>query len=229
MGKEELPFVKEMFDTIAPKYDLLNRLLSMRQDVYWRRKMIHQMDIPPDGNMLDMACGTGDVIMEALRRKGPGIAVTGVDFSPKMLYIAKEKTGGHISLMAGNALYPPFKPDTFDAVTIAFGIRNIKDKTAALNAFYNCLKPGGNLLILELATPKKGPLLNTYMFYFGKILPLIGKLFSKHRFAYTYLPDSVINFPDADTFSKTIASCGFKQVQYHRLTLGVANLFKGIK
>lgn len=229
MDKEELPFVKEMFDTIAPKYDLLNRLLSLRQDVYWRRKMMLQMDIPSDGKLLDAACGTGDVLLEAIRQKGSGIMATGVDFSPKMLTMAKEKTGPHIRLIAGNALFLPFKPETFDAVTIAFGIRNIQDKLAALTAFYNCLKPGGNLLILELATPKQGLLLNAYLVYFEKILPLIGKLFSKHRFAYTYLPDSVMNFPAPDAFARTIESAGFKSVQYQRLTMGITTLFKGVK
>ena len=159
MESRELPFVREMFDSIAPRYDLLNRLLSLRQDVAWRKKLVSVMAIPENAQVLDVACGTGDVAIEICRQKGPRVKVTGLDFSPGMLRLAQEKIcrnqNSSISLLAGDALALPFGDASFHAVTIAFGIRNIQDKAGALRAFYESLMPGGMLLVLELATPKK--------------------------------------------------------------------------
>lgn len=233
MQRRELPFVREMFDSIAPRYDLLNRLLSFRQDVAWRKKMVSAMAIPENGQALDVACGTGDVALEIVRQKGPRVKVTGIDFSPGMLHLAQKKISrgenATISLLAGNALRLPFRNDTFDAVTIAFGIRNIQDKAAALKAFYDCLVPGGRVLILELATPRQTRLREAYLAYFQKVLPTIGRLFSRHRFAYSYLPDSVARFPTSDVFMSIMAETGFDRITCRRLTLGIANLFVGIR
>jgi demethylmenaquinone methyltransferase/2-methoxy-6-polyprenyl-1,4-benzoquinol methylase len=147
MENRELPFVREMFDNIAPRYDLLNRILSMRQDVVWRKKMVAAMRIPDNGHVLDVACGTGDVVMEVVRQKGPRVNVVGIDFSPGMLALARQKIGcrqtrADISLLAGNALALPFRSASFHALTIAFGIRNIQDKVGALKSFYDSLVPG---------------------------------------------------------------------------------------
>ncbi len=233
MEKRELPFVREMFDSIAPRYDLLNRLLSLRQDVVWRKKMVAAMIVPHKGRVLDVACGTGDVAVEICRQKGPQVSVTAIDFSPGMLGLAREKTrqggGAGVSLLAGNALTLPFRPASFHAVTIAFGIRNIQDKVGALETFYETLMPGGMVLILELATPKKTRLHDAYLAYFQKVLPIIGRLFSKHRFAYSYLPESVARFPAADVFMSIMADAGFSKISCRRLTLGIANLFVGVK
>lgn len=234
MENRELPYVREMFDSIAPRYDLLNRVLSLRQDVRWREKMASAMALPETGHVLDVACGTGDVALEICRQRGPHVRVTGIDFSPGMLVLARKKILGKpspaISLLAGNALNLPFRDRTFHAVTIAFGIRNIQDKAGALKAFYRCLKPTGMLLVLELATPKASSgLRNVYLAYFQKILPLIGRSLSKHRFAYSYLPDSVSRFPAPDAFMALMADAGFSRIACQRLTLGIANLFVGIK
>ena len=233
MESRELPFVREMFDSIAPRYDLLNRLLSLRQDVVWRKKMVSAMAIPENGQVLDVACGTGDVAMEICRQKGPLVKVTGIDFSPGMLRLAQEKIRQNqntaISLLAGDALALPFGVESFHAVTIAFGIRNIQDKARALRAFYESLMPGGVVLVLELATPKKSRLHDSYLAYFQKVLPTIGRLFSKHSFAYSYLPDSVSRFPAPDVFIAIMAEAGFSHVTCRRLTLGIANLYVGIK
>lgn len=233
MENRELPFVREMFDNIAPRYDLLNRMLSMRQDVVWRKKMVAAMTVPQNGRVLDVACGTGDVALEICRQKGPRMEVTGIDFSPGMLVLAREKVNQHphaaISLLAGNALALPFRSSSFHALTIAFGIRNIQDKAGALKAFYDTLVPGGMLLILELATPKKTRLREAYLAYFQKVLPLIGRLFSKHSYAYSYLPDSVSRFPAPDVFMAIMARAGFSHIACRRLTLGIANLFVGVK
>lgn len=231
MQNRELPFVREMFDSIAPRYDLLNRLLSLRQDVAWRRKMVAAMAVPRNGQVLDVACGTGDVALEICRQKGPRVKVTGIDFSPGMLALAREKLCRRqdttVALLAGDALALPFGDASFHALTIAFGIRNIQDKVGALKAFHACLIPGGMVLILELSTPKKGWLHDAYLTYFKKVLPQIGRLFSKHRFAYAYLPDSVSRFPAADDFMQLMTTAGFSNVSCRRLTLGIANLFIG--
>ena len=171
--------------------------------------------------------------MEICRQKGPRVHVIGIDFSPKMLSLAREKSrrtsGRTLSLVAGDALSLPFDTASVHAITIAFGIRNIQNKVLALKAFYQRLAPGGMLLVLELATPKKGRLRDAYLNYFQKVLPLIGRLFSHHQFAYSYLPDSVSRFPTADVFMNLMETAGFAQVTCHRLTMGVANLFVGIK
>ncbi len=231
MEGRELPFIRQMFDSIAPRYDLLNRLLSLRQDVAWRNAMVSAMAPLGGGTVLDVACGTGDVTAAIWRRMGPAVRVVGIDFSIGMLKRAKTKAGpirdGAVSLVAGNALALPFGQSRFQAVTIAFGIRNIQDKPAALDAFYGCLNPGGRLLVLELANPPRGGWADLYLTYFRKILPRIGRLFSKHAFAYTYLPDSVARFPTADDFMALMAEAGFERITCRRLTLGVANLFVG--
>ncbi|GAB6904378.1 Ubiquinone/menaquinone biosynthesis C-methyltransferase UbiE [Desulfosarcina cetonica] len=231
METRELPFVRDMFDSIAPRYDLLNRLLSLRQDVSWRRKMIAALDLPANGRILDVACGTGDVVLEIYRQKGARVKVAGLDFSPGMLRLASEKIRRWptAALLAGDALALPFGRSTFDAVTIAFGIRNIQDKKKALAAFHESLKSGGMLLVLELATPKPGRLRDAYLAYFQRALPAIGRLFSRHHFAYSYLPESVARFPTADRFLAIMREAGFHRVGCRRLTLGIANLFVGRK
>jgi len=233
MENRELPFIREMFDAIAPRYDLLNRLLSLRQDVVWRKKMVSAMQLPPDARVLDVACGTGDVVMEIRRQKGKRAAITGIDFSPGMLTLAREKTRTAgttgISLAAGNALALPFQAAIFDAVTIAFGIRNIQDKAGALKAFYEVLIPGGMVLVLELATPGSARMREAYLAYFQKVLPLIGRFFSRHNFAYSYLPESVSRFPAPAAFTEIMQAAGFTKVACRRLTLGIANLFVGVK
>lgn len=233
MENRELPFVREMFDAIAPRYDLLNRLLSLRQDVSWRKKMVAVMTVPKDGRVLDVACGTGDVMVEIRRQKGPQVKVTGIDFAPGMLDLARKKIDLHgpdgTSLLAGNALAMPFQRATFNAVTIAFGIRNIQDKAGVLKAFYDVLVPGGMVLVLELATPGSPRMRDAYLAYFQKLLPLIGRLFSRHRFAYSYLPESVSRFPAPGVFCNIMKAAGFSTVSCRRLTLGIANLFVGVK
>jgi demethylmenaquinone methyltransferase/2-methoxy-6-polyprenyl-1,4-benzoquinol methylase len=233
MESRELPFVREMFDNIAPRYDLLNRLLSLRQDVVWRKKLVSAIVIPESGRVLDVACGTGDLSMEICRQKGPLVKIIGIDFSPGMLRLAQGKVcrnrNAAISLLTGDALALPFREASFHAVTIAFGIRNIQDKASALKAFYETLMPGGMVLLLELATPKKSRLRDAYLAYFQKVLPTIGRLFSKHEFAYSYLPDSVSRFPETDVFMTLMEDAGFSRVICRRLTLGIANLFVGVK
>jgi len=234
MKSGELPFVRDMFDRIAPHYDFLNRLLSLRQDVYWRRAMVSALAPAPAAAVLDVACGTADVALEISVQTGPDAQVVGVDFAPGMLRSAgaKRSTGkgrAPILLAAADAFHLPFTPGGFDAVTIAFGIRNIQDKTTVLKCFYDQLKPGGRLAVLELATPESGLLRKLYLLYFNRLLPLLGKLISRHGYAYTYLPESVARFPAARAFARTMRAAGFERVRYRKMTMGVAVLFVGEK
>ena len=234
MQTQEIPFVKEMFNKIAHRYDLLNRLLSLKQDVLWRKALVGAMDIPQQGRVLDVACGTGDVPIEIISRTRDDVLVFGIDFSAKMLEIAREKInvlphGSKIHLICGNAFALPFLRETFNAVTIAFGIRNISDKKGALKSFYKSMKSGGMIFILELTAPEKGLLLSVYLLYFQKILPLIGLFFSKNRKAYTYLPESVMNFPKDAAFIKIMRQAGFENIRYKKMTMGIATLYTGYK
>jgi demethylmenaquinone methyltransferase/2-methoxy-6-polyprenyl-1,4-benzoquinol methylase len=234
MKECELPFVREMFDRIASRYDFLNRLLSLRRDVFWRHTLVKALRLPQQGWILDVACGTGDIALEITRQKGPQVHVTGVDFAARMLQLAQSKIKTaqacqQIDLIAGDALSLPFENHIFDAVTIAFGIRNIQHKLKALQQFYHQLKPGGQLAILELALPDSSLLRWIYLFYFNRLLPLLGRFFSKHGFAYTYLPLSVAGFPTATAFAALMRQAGFKQVRYRKLTMGVAVVFIGSK
>lgn len=234
MKNIELPFVRDMFESIAPRYDLLNRLLSLRQDVYWRRKMVSEIKTSDTGVLLDVACGTGDVALEIIRQKGSGVNVFGIDFSTSMLTLAKDKIDtkdayANIHMLAGNAFNLPFRKKTFDAITIAFGIRNINDKLSVMKEFHARLKTGGMLLVLELATPDKGLFLPIYRFYSKVILPFIGWFFSKNSMAYQYLPASVINFPAPNDFAATMRLAGFQDVAWKKLTFGIATLYVGYK
>ncbi len=239
----ELDFIKEMFDSIAPKYDFLNRFLSLGQDVLWRREMVKAASLPNGNSMvLDVACGTCDVAIEVKKQKQRGATIIATDFSPGMLILGKKKvesdysaTGAsgtrlspiNIHLVAGNALFLPFRGGFFDAVFIAFGIRNIMDRKGALKAFHSMLKKGGKLAVLELTSPPKGFFRDIYMLYFQKILPSIGGLFSKNAGAYHYLPESVLKFPSPREFGVLMEDAGFKNVRWKMMTLGIVTLFVG--
>lgn len=230
---QELDFVKEMFDKIAPKYDFLNRLLSMRQDVYWRKEMVKAAKLESGAAVLDAACGTCDVGLEVCRTLKGRASVTGLDFSFGMLALGKRKLKGPqgraIALVNGDALNLPVKNQQFDAGFMAFGIRNIMNRTKALKEFYRTLKPGGRIIILELTTPRKGLMHRLYRLYFQKVLPLIGSFFSKHGNAYAYLPESVLKFPDPVSFAGQMKAAGFTQIRFKQMTLGIITLFVGIK
>lgn len=230
---KELDFVKDMFDRIAPKYDFLNRLLSLRQDNVWRTQMVKAAALQKGSRVLDVACGTCDVALEISSHLGGHAQIFGLDFSFGMLRLGKEKLkkkhNTTIALLNADALALPFKDNAFDAVCIAFGIRNIMDRQRAVKDFFKTLKSGGCLAVLELTTPEKGLLRSLYLAYFQKILPIIGSLFSKDNTAYRYLPESVLKFPSPVEFSKLMQQAGFKNIRFKQMTFGIVTLFIGSK
>lgn len=203
--------VAAMFDRIAPRYDLLNRLLSMRQDQRWRKKMIAALPYRPGGALLDVATGTGDVLMAARAAHPEYASFTGVDISREMLALAEAKLAGakpkaQLAKMSAEKLDLP--DQSFDALTIAFGLRNVVQKPRALKEFARVLKPEGRLLVLEFFEPDNGLLAAGFQFYFHSVLPLIGGLISD-RAAYKYLPRSVGSFYSADALRKALYDAGF--------------------
>jgi demethylmenaquinone methyltransferase/2-methoxy-6-polyprenyl-1,4-benzoquinol methylase len=236
MSPNELPFIREMFDKIAPRYDFLNRTLSMKRDVAWRKEMVKSLGLRKgkESCVLDVACGTCDVALEAVKETGKKTRVFGLDFSLNMLVLGRRKiseagVSGNIPLLAGNGLCLPFGASLFDAATIAFGIRNIADKEKALSEFERCLKPGGTLAVLELSTPENRFFQALYLFYFLKILPMVGGIFSKNRSAYEYLPESVLRFPRSEAFAALMEKAGFKEVAWKKMTFGIVTLYTGKK
>jgi demethylmenaquinone methyltransferase/2-methoxy-6-polyprenyl-1,4-benzoquinol methylase len=230
----ELDFIREMFDSIAPRYDFLNRFLSLRQDVLWRRKMVSSAGLSPASSVLDVACGTCDVGLEVRRQAGDSPLVVGTDFSPGMLALGKRKAlsragKGPVFLAAGNALCLPFGDRRFDAVFIAFGIRNIMDRQGALGEFRRVLKPGGRLAVLELTTPEQGLLRCLYLTYFRRVLPALGSFFSRNNHAYHYLPASVLRFPSGSAFSLLMQEAGFTDIRWKPMTFGIVTLFVGTR
>jgi len=235
---KELDFIQAMFDSIAPKYDFLNRFLSLRQDVYWRKEMVRAAKLGKEAVALDVACGTCDVGIEIQKqhegRYHSQCKVFGIDFSHKMLAFAQKKLAdktnkADLNLAAGNALSLPVKKNLFDAVFIAFGIRNIMGRENALKEFRQCLKKNGRVVVLELTTPAPGLLKDLYILYFKKLLPLLGAFFSKNAGAYSYLPESVLKFPEPVEFAKIMKNAGFKNIRYKQMTFGIVTLFTGVK
>lgn len=223
--------VEHMFDNIAGNYDRLNRILSLNVDVLWRRKLVAMLVKDNPKKVLDLATGTGDLAIMVQRHTGA--EVTGGDLSQGMLDVAQKKIqnipeGKHISLIKCDAENMPFDTDAFDALTIAFGVRNFENLEAGFREMNRVLKPGCSAYILEFSKVEGllGPL---YMFYFKNILPKIGKLISKDNRAYTYLPDSVNVFPYGEKLKQILLNCGFKSVSYQKLSLGIATIYKATK
>jgi len=230
MAKHELPFIQDMFETIAHRYDLLNRTLSLRQDIMWRNKLVQTIDLSGNEKILDVASGTGDVAL-TISQHYPSVQIHCIDFSSNMLRLANDKIRdthrSTIYTACADAFDLPYPSDYFHAATMAFGIRNVVNKQKLLHSLFHHLIPGGQLLILELTLPEIYVLQNLYLLYFKKLLPVIGRMVSKNAFAYKYLPDSVISFPTSLEFSKMMHEAGFRGVKWLPMTFGICTLFVG--
>ncbi|MBW1917461.1 MAG: ubiquinone/menaquinone biosynthesis methyltransferase [Deltaproteobacteria bacterium] len=225
--------IERMFSGIVPWYDRLNRILSLRRDVGWRRALVRGLNLPPSPWVLDLAAGTLDVALE-LSRNFPLGKIVALDFSLAMLRQGQAKLAASpspvsIALIAADAYALPFRDEQFNAVTMAFGIRNLLDRAAALTEIKRILQPGGQIAILEFVPPQTGYFLVLYRWYLHHILPLLGRLLSPLGFAYRYLVESIGAFPTASEFGRELQRADFEQVQSQPLTGGVAYLFYGRK
>jgi len=225
--------IQEMFGAIAPRYDFLNRMLSFGIDRKWRRFAVRQITYSEGGTILDVATGTGDVALEIATQTPPSVRITGVDFCREMVELGIEKVkaspfAGRITLEVAPCEAIPFPDESFDSVTIAFGIRNVVDRLQGLKEMRRVLKSGGRLVVLEFSTPRSKRFKSLYSFYFLRVLPVIGGLFSRFS-AYKYLPDSVLKFPSQEEFKALMAEAGFSEIRHIDLTGGIATVYVGEK
>ncbi len=224
--------VASMFNNIAGKYDFLNHFLSMNIDKIWRRKLIQVIKKNSPLQILDVATGTGDLAIAALKCNPNHIH--GIDISEGMLNVGIEKIStrrleSKITLQKGDAENIPFENNKFDAITVAFGVRNFENLEAGLQEMYRVTKNNGICAVLEFTMPEKFPVKQLYTFYFKYILPVLGKLVSKDRSAYTYLPESVKAFPQYNTFVNKMEQAGFANCSFRKLSMGIACIYIGYK
>lgn len=236
--------IRAMFGRVARRYDLLNHLLSASLDRVWRRKLARALVLPPGSRVLDLCCGTGD---QALALRQPGIEIVAADFCLPMLALAAPKfravagasdpaSGANgqsrlpeLSLLNADALNLPFPDGSFHAATVSFGLRNVADLDGALAELARVLRPGAELGVLEFTVPDWKPLRGLYLFYFQHLLPKVGSLLSKDPTAYTYLPSSVLDFPQREAFTSRLAAAGFESATSTSLSGGILALYRGRK
>lgn len=225
--------VAEMFNNISGTYDFLNHFMSLGVDVLWRKMAIRELLKIQPQYLLDVATGTGDFAFEALRILKPE-KIIGVDISKGMLEVARKKISDRkledrFEVRLGDSEKLLFEEDTFDAITVAYGVRNFEDLDKGLSDMYRVLKPNGKVVILEFSKPKVFPVKQGYNLYFKYITPTIGRIFSKDASAYSYLPESVAAFPDGSDFTARMVQCGFRDTKARPLAFGICSIYTGIK
>ena len=235
---KEAARISGMFDAIAARYDLLNHLLSAGLDKRWRRRAVDVLQLSGREIVLDLCTGTADLALAATSGPHRAKRVVGVDFSAAMLQIGSGKIRSSaagtsaepaVDLIRGDAMRIPLRDASVDATTIGFGIRNVEQPAAACREIARVLRPGGTLVILEFSLPRAPALRSFYLWYFRKILPLIGRMISKHKSAYTYLPASVEAFPSPDEFVQQLRDAGFGTTRAIPLTFGIVYMFVAVK
>ena len=224
--------VAEMFNNISHKYDFLNHFLSGGIDILWRKKAVKILAKSKPKLILDVACGTGDFAIECVKLNPDKIY--GVDISSGMLEVGKKKIKKKglenlLEFKLGDGEKLDFEDNTFDAITVAFGVRNFENLEAGLKDMLRVLKPSGKVVVLEFSTPTKFPMKQLYSFYFKNILPIMGKMVSKDDTAYTYLPESVAAFPDGDKFLEVLSKLGYKNSKCKPLTFGISSIYTAEK
>ncbi len=224
--------VEEMFDNISHRYDLLNHLLSVNIDKIWRRKAIKKLGAHKPLHILDIATGTGDFAIAATKLED--VIVTGIDISEGMLEVGRRKItkrglSSRIVLQKADSENLPFGDNSFDAAIVGFGVRNFEALEKGLSEIFRVLKDGGVFVVLEFSKPRKAPFKQVYSFYFTNVLPALGRLISKDSRAYTYLPESVKEFPDGDDFTAVLDKVGFQNSRAFPQTFGIASIYKAVK
>lgn len=228
-GKKEQ--VTNMFNTISKNYDGLNRVISLGIDVSWRKKVVKMVGASNPKVILDIATGTGDLVimMSALHPD----RIVGLDISEGMLEVGKEKVAkkklDNVEMVVGDSENMPFEDNTFDAITVSFGVRNFANLDKGLTEIRRVLKPNGTFVVLETSNPTKFPFLQGYKFYTSVILPIIGKIFSKDKVAYSYLSESAQSFPFGEAFDNILKKNGFINTSYTPVTFGAATIYKASK
>lgn len=225
--------VERMFSAIAPRYDLLNRLLSAGRDRAWRREAIRATALARAGRLLDVCTGTGDMALEAARQF-PDAQIVGVDFSRPMIALGLSKIeranlSHQIFLQVAPAEALPFPDESFDAATVAFGLRNLPDRQQGLREMCRVVRAGGRVVILEFTTPPNRLFRGVYLWYFYRVLPWVGRFVSGHASAYSYLPASVADFPSPNGLAAWMQEVGFSQIAYRLLTGGIVAIHVGTK
>ncbi|HEX2722484.1 MAG TPA: bifunctional demethylmenaquinone methyltransferase/2-methoxy-6-polyprenyl-1,4-benzoquinol methylase UbiE [Gemmatimonadaceae bacterium] len=231
-GAEKSEYVRGIFSEIAPRYDLLNHLLSMNIDRVWRRRAIADLrvDRRPQGQYLDLCAGTLDISVAVASVNGFTGKVIGADFAEPMLRAGRAKLkNGRIAPVVADALALPLESGSMCGVIVAFGIRNVADLDAGLREVHRVLEPGGRFVILEFSRPRSRPINAAYQLYFNRVLPVIGGFISGHRTAYSYLPRSVANFPVEEALVERMEHAGFRNVYWQRLSFGIAAIHVGEK
>lgn len=223
-----------MFNRIAPAYDILNHILSLGQDFLWRRKVADGLDKEQKLRVLDLATGTGDLLLSLLRRNPNIVEAVGLDISENMMALCRKKIARHkfsdrVRLVRADAVNNPFMEESFDVVTMSFGIRNTPDPLETLIEIRRLLRPGGIALILEFSMPTNRILKNCHRLYLNSLVPLIGRIISGDVNAYRYLCTSIENFAGTEDFSRLIFNAGFSNVQITSLTFGVACIYRCYK
>ena len=230
---EHIHLVREIFSTITEKYDFLNRFLSLRRDIAWRRCAARKLCFFQTYRFLDVATGTADMAIE-VAHVHPCVRVTGVDFVQEMMDIGRAKIwkrhlSDRIRLLVSDALHLPFHDNSFDVAGIAFGIRNIPNRIRVLQEMNRVVVPGGQVMVLEMTFPHNRLLRGIYQTYLNRILPILARAFSSNPAAYSYLADSIMHFPEAEDFVGLMDQAGIKMVGKFPLTLGITHLYIGMK
>lgn len=236
MGKQKQDkeqFVHQVFESIAPKYDVMNSVLSFRRHKAWRKFTMEKMKVKSEQSAIDVCCGTGDWTLSLAQEVGSSGQVIGLDFSQNMLDVGEVKRDraglDQISLVHGNAMNLPYEENRFDYATVGFALRNVPDIKQVLTEMKRVIKPGGMVVSLELSKPVWPPFRALYFFYFNQVLPLIGKLFANRYKQYSWLPESLKNFPDSKQLASLFEEVGLERVETYLLTGGIAALHIGYK
>ena len=228
--------VREMFRQIAPRYDAMNHLLSMNVDRYWRWRAVRRLRMAEGSPVLDTCTGTGDLAIAIATKAPESVEVVGSDFCHAMLEIARDKRGkpgsatADIDFLEADSQSLPFPDDTFQCVTVAFGLRNVADTDRGIAEMLRVCRPGGQVMVLEFSRPTMWGLRQAYGYYFRNVLPKVGQWFARNdKSAYSYLPESVGQFPDGQALADRMTSAGLTDVRFKPLTFGVATIYEGTK